>query len=74
MLFFLKAIPECEDPSSLLLPMDTVHLVLRTRMQVMEFKGTKPLLDNMPESGDANYRYPPSKHFLGKHFLGKITI
>lgn len=43
--FFLKSIQECEDPSSLLRPMDTEHLVLRTRMHVMEFK---LLLDNCP--------------------------
>lgn len=46
--FFLKSIQECEDPSSLLRPMDTEHLVLRTRMHVMEFKGIKLLLDNCP--------------------------
>ncbi|XP_019086670.1 PREDICTED: putative F-box/LRR-repeat protein At1g56400 [Camelina sativa] len=46
--FLLQAIQECDDPSSLLRPMETQHLVLRTRMHVMEFKGIRLLLDNCP--------------------------
>ncbi|XP_010446116.1 PREDICTED: putative F-box/LRR-repeat protein At1g56400 [Camelina sativa] len=46
--FLLQAIQECDDPSSLLRPMETQHLVLRTRMHVMEFKGITLLLDNCP--------------------------
>lgn len=45
---FLKTIQECEDPFDLLRPMETQHLVLRTRLHVMEFKGIKLLLDNCP--------------------------
>ncbi|EOA14618.1 hypothetical protein CARUB_v10027876mg [Capsella rubella] len=46
--FLLQAIQECDDPSSLLRPMETQHLVLRTELHVMEFKGIKLLLDNCP--------------------------
>lgn len=48
MRFFLKTIQECEDPLDLLRPMETHHLVLRTRLHVTEFKGIRLLLDNCP--------------------------
>ncbi|AEE33388.1 F-box family protein [Arabidopsis thaliana] len=46
--YLLQTIQECEDPFDLLRPMETQHLVLRTRLHVMEFKGIKLLLDNCP--------------------------
>ncbi|CAH8256711.1 unnamed protein product [Arabidopsis lyrata] len=46
--YLLQTIQECEDPLDLLRPMETQHLVLRTRLHVTEFKGIRLLLDNCP--------------------------
>jgi len=47
-LFLWKVIPECEKPSDLLQPMETRHLVLRTKMHTKEFNGIILLLNNCP--------------------------
>ncbi|CAA0409855.1 unnamed protein product [Arabidopsis thaliana] len=46
--YILQVIPECEKPSDLLQPMETRHLVLRTKMHTKEFNGIILLLNNCP--------------------------
>ncbi|EOA28545.1 hypothetical protein CARUB_v10024777mg [Capsella rubella] len=46
--YLLQAIPECDNPYYYLHPVETQHLVLRTKLHTKEFNGIRMLLRNCP--------------------------
>ncbi|KAL1213759.1 putative F-box/LRR-repeat protein [Cardamine amara subsp. amara] len=63
--YLLQAIQECENPLYLLRPMETQHLVLRTKLNVVEFKGIRLLLNNCPKLETLTFDY------LGRNIFSK---
>ncbi|KAL1213760.1 putative F-box/LRR-repeat protein [Cardamine amara subsp. amara] len=59
--YLLQVIHECEHPYYLLHPIETQHLVLRTKMHPKEFNGIRLLLNNCPNMKTLTFDIlPPS--------------
>lgn len=67
--FLYKATPEAVHPVHMLHPVETQHLVVRTRMHPKEFEGIRLLLNNCPDLETLTFDLLPPSCFMVIDFI-----